>query len=69
MKYPQPPFKKFVKTLNGEVLEVGNKPSFLTTDGKWEIEHEEYTHDRKTLYINYRYDLIVATADTKGELL
>ena len=66
--YPQPPFKKFVRIVDGQVLEVGNNASFLNNEGRWELEHKEYIKKNKTLYVNNRCDLIVATADSKEEL-
>lgn len=69
--YPQPPFKKFVKTDSGLILEVGNKNSYLDKNGNWEIEHKNYEmlDDKKTLCISMCCSTIVATADSKEELI
>ena len=75
--YPQPPFKKFVKTKSGFILEPNYRkaditPACFNRNGTplfrfgWEISWEGKFADNGG-YVSL-CDLIVATADTKEEL-
>lgn len=80
-KYPQPPFKKFVKTENGYIIEVGwrnPEPAEYKKNGEpkpsagWEICWDGVLHDavtNKPIGFTRMCDVIVATADTREELL
>ena len=79
--YPQPPFKKFVKTKSGYLVEVKphsnvepavyNKNGYPLTRFGWEISWGATMVDKDgkvTGFIDL-VDVIVETADTKEELL
>jgi len=75
MKYPQPPFKKYIKTDLGAILEV-DKHRIEPSEGNgkkygWEIIYSGWMIDdtNKTKTSVSLSDLIIATADTKEELL
>lgn len=78
-KYPQPPFKKYVKTSNGTILLVGEKRYYPAVYNKrgtplvrfgWEICWGGQVADKEGNIIAFVdfCDVIVATADTKEEL-
>ena len=75
--YPQPPFKKFVKTESGEILEpnyntANIEPAVYNRNGYplfrfgWEIRYTRYFIDGSGS-ITFG-EKIIATADTKEEL-
>lgn len=81
-KYPQPPFKKFVKTEGGKILEtekhrlsiqpaVYNKNGYPLVRFGWEIGYGGtiFDKDGKAVGLIDFVDKIAATADTKEDLL
>lgn len=73
MKYPKPPFKKYVKTSQGIIFTTDKHRIEPSNERKnvWEIIYCGWILDDKgrTKTSVSLYDLIVATADTKEELL
>ena len=72
MKYPKPPFKKYVKTSQGIIFET-DKHRIEPSDEKkraWEILYSGWILDEegRTKTSISMYDLILATADTIKEL-
>lgn len=77
-KYPQPPFKRFVKLSAGKILELDwrtPEPAVYSKRGKplprfgWQVSYDGYIYEEGSLTGIITFcDVIVATADTKEEL-